>query len=186
MTAIEEIWLPVVGYEGHYEVSSIGRVRSVARSLPRRNRWGTVTWRTYPAQIKTQNEDRGRYSYGRMRVGLNLAGVGKSRLVHQLVAEAFIGPRLPGMEVAHNDGNPKNNRVENLRYSTPLDNSRDKREHGTHLVGERAPSAKLTNAQAEDIRALKGKLRLWQVADQYGISQAQVSRIQNGKQRGLA
>lgn len=181
-----EVWRPVVGYEGHYEVSNLGRVRSLRRRVQVLSRWGTPTSREYPARVLAQDVDRGRHSYGRLRVSLCHEGAQKSRLVHQIVAEAFIGPRPSGHEVAHNDGDAANNRATNLRYATPYDNTQDKHLHGTHLVGERAPFAKLTDVQAAEVRALKGKLRLWQVAAQYGISQAQVSRIQNGKQRGVA
>jgi hypothetical protein len=54
------------------------------------------------------------------------------RKVHQLLAEAFLGPRPEGMEVCHGDGNLMNCTLENLRYDTRGGNERDKRLHGTH------------------------------------------------------
>ena len=56
----------------------------------------------------------------------------RRRPVHQLVAEAFIGPRPPGLHVCHNDGDPANNQPSNLRYDTPSENSYDTVRHGHH------------------------------------------------------
>ena len=66
---------------------------------------------------------------------MNYVGGGRTSNVqpaHQLIARAFLGYPLPGQEVCHNDGNPLNNRVDNLRYGTPKDNAQDSLRHGTH------------------------------------------------------
>lgn len=60
------------------------------------------------------------------------------RTVHSLVALAFIGPRPHGYEVCHNNGNPLDNRVDNLRYGTSADNKLDQVRHGTHEKAARA------------------------------------------------
>jgi hypothetical protein len=73
--------------------------------------------------------------------------------VHVMVAETYLGPKPEGMEVAHEDGNPLNCRVENLRWSTHLDNMRDRERHGTAPHGERGGGAKLTES---DILAIRG------------------------------
>jgi hypothetical protein len=65
-------------------------------------------------------------------VGLNREGKEQKRYVHSLVAEAFIGPRPPGLEVCHGDGIPTNNRPENLRYGSHGSNLLDRVRHGTH------------------------------------------------------
>jgi len=69
---------------------------------------------------------------GYLRVSLTLDGVNRMRLVHQLVLETYRGPRPDGMEVRHLNGNPSDNRVENLTYGTHAENLRDIVLHGRH------------------------------------------------------
>ena len=124
MSAVEQ-WKPVHGYEGIYEVSSHGRVRSVGRTVTRSD--GQVH-RLKGKVLSAALAQRGGYPI----VSLYAHGKNKMRYVHSLVAEAFIGTRPEGMEVCHGDGDPNNNHVENLRYGTQSDNELDKVRHGTH------------------------------------------------------
>lgn len=119
-----ERWEPVNGYEGSYEVSSHGRVRSVDRVITRSD--GQV--RRYKDKILSTPPDRDGYPL------MNLYAQGKrqTRHVHALVAEAFIGPRPEGMDICHGDGSKTNNHVDNLRYGTRSENELDKLRHGTH------------------------------------------------------
>ena len=120
-----ERWKPVSGYEGLYEVSSHGRVRSLDRNVTRSD--GQVH-RYKGKLLRTPLSTGGGYPF----VRLSAQGKTQVRTVHSLVAEAFIGTRPEGMEVCHNDGNPANNRLDNLRYGTPSENELDKLRHGTH------------------------------------------------------
>lgn len=117
MTAAkEECWLPIPGYEGRYDVSDMGRVRSwlrMGKPLPR-------------ILIPTPGD------WGYPRVGLFLDGQRIVRKVHQLVALAFLGPRPEGQEVLHVDGNPANPQLANLRYGTSRENKLDVVRHGKH------------------------------------------------------
>lgn len=79
-------------------------------------------------------------------------GRGKTT-VHVMVAETYLGPRPDGQEVAHENGDQMDCRVENLRWSTHLDNMRDRDRHGTVPHGERVFGAKLTEAEVREIRA---------------------------------
>lgn len=126
----EEVWRPVVGYEGAYEVSNLGRVRSLDRWIER----VTGARQRLRGRILSIQFD-GRYESVRLKLG----GAGRTVRVHQLVTEAFIGPRPDGMEVCHDDGDPRNNRVDNLRYDTHAANSQDRIKHGTQA--RRADSA---------------------------------------------
>ncbi|EOM78090.1 hypothetical protein DW322_11330 [Rhodococcus rhodnii] len=123
-----EIWKPVLGYEGLYEVSSIGRVRTVERVV-RGGRTPTSS-RTVPAKVRKVSAH---VNGGHLWLKLHRNGVRTPRFVHRLVLEAFVGEQPEGRnEVRHLDGNPANNRVENLAYGTHAENVADMLEHGTH------------------------------------------------------
>lgn len=111
-----EEWRPVIGYEGLYEVSDAGRVRSTRRA-------GSAG-----GLRKLHKAKAGGYWI----VGLGRAGRQETRHVHALVMEAFVGPRPPGMEVRHVDGDPLNANLSNLAYGTSSENKRDLLRHGRH------------------------------------------------------
>lgn len=93
--------------------------------------------------------------------------------VHRLVLEAFCGPK-EGMYACHNNGNPADNRLENLRWDTPSGNQADKVIHGTDSRGDKG-SKKLTS---DDVRAIRLSSEKQQVlADKYGVTQVMISRI---------
>ncbi|ACI12645.1 HNH endonuclease [Mycobacterium phage Ramsey] len=120
--ATHEEWRPVVGFEGLYEVSNLGRVRSLDHFA--RGRSGSkrlIRGRVLRPAPRTS---------GHLTVALGRNGGSKD--VHTLVATAFIGPRPEGMECCHQDGDPTNNRVENLRWDTRSANRLDSVRHGTH------------------------------------------------------
>lgn len=118
-----EMWKPVVGYEGLYEVSDLGNVRSVDR---------TVIYKTgQPRHYKGQTLKL-KPAHGYWRVELNRNGKPACFQVHRLVLAAFVGPLPEGKEVCHNNGNPGDNRLENLRYGTRSENQLDRVKHGTH------------------------------------------------------
>ena len=180
----EENWLPVVGYEGLYAVSDCGRVKSCERYVLRTHESGTVHQKLIRERILCPRSSRGRYEYGRQSVQLCRDGISKSRLISHLVVEAFIGPRPEGLEVAHNDGNASNNQLNNLRYATPRENTHDKYLHGTVPVGESVHNSKLSKSDVAQIRRLRGQKTQQALADEFGISISQVSRIQSRKQWG--
>ena len=120
-----ERWRPVVGYEGLYEVSDHGRVRGTDRVVMR----GNGAPQTIRGRILAGKPVRGSH----LQVALRRPGHPSDyRYVHALVMIAFVGPYPDGMNVCHNDGNPKNNHLSNLRYGTHTDNMRDTLKHGTH------------------------------------------------------
>ena len=114
-------WRPVVGYDGYYEVSSDGDIRSIDKqSGPVYNGKGWCTKRYKGRVLKQHTRD-----IGHRQVTLHRDGARESRYVHQLVAQAFYGPRPDKHCVRHWNGDPGDNRVENLRYGTASDNRRD-------------------------------------------------------------
>lgn len=115
----DEIWKAVVGYEGRYEVSNMGHARSIPHRVRLVVRGKETTRLSLGRVLKPGRSSR----YGHVTVAI---GKGNSRPVHQLVAEAFIGPRPVGMDVAHTDGDGGNNDVKNLRYATRSENNGDR------------------------------------------------------------
>lgn len=124
-----EIWKDLPGQEGRYQVSNAGNVRSTDR----------------PVRVVCHGVDTVRIAKGKLlRPGRNKSGhvtvaigKGNSRQVHQLVLEAFVGPRPAGCEVLHLNHNPADNRLENLRYGTRSENLRMDYAAGTRQ-GKRA------------------------------------------------
>ena len=118
-----EKWLPVVGYEGRYEVSDHGQVRSVSRTVIRSN--GAP--QTVAGRLLKDHDFR-----GYRQVNVRNSDGQRLLFVHQLVATAFIRPGVAGEEVCHGDGQRSNNHVSNLRWGTRSDNVQDMLRHGTH------------------------------------------------------
>lgn len=112
----EIIWKDVVGYEGLYEVSNTGLVRTHKNKTTFTERHGVRRWKQRILKNKTPN--------GRdVRVALWKDGKPKDFLVHRLVAEAFL-PKIPGKDsINHIDGNPKNNHVSNLEWCDHKENN---------------------------------------------------------------
>lgn len=166
---VGETWRPIPGIEG-YEVSDHGRVRSLDRWVQYMN--GRRHRRK--GRMLTPDQD----SRGRMR--LSLGSKARSR-IHQLVALAFIGPCPDGMEVAHNDGNPSNNRLANLRYDTHSGNHDDRHRHGTMLEGNTATNRTLTAAQAIAIYASKGIATAASLAAEYNCAPSTIKSLWQGR-----
>jgi hypothetical protein len=122
---IAEEWRAVRDWEGFYEVSSLGRVRSVERIQVR----GVGRYRTPTAclqkckLLKPAKNDRG---YMVVILADTQNGRRKTAKVHRLVCEAFNGPPPEGHEVAHNDNTRDNNVADNLRWATHYDNIQDR------------------------------------------------------------
>lgn len=163
-----EKWLPVVGFEGTYEVSSFGRVRRMAG-----------TWGNRPAQIMALRANSNGYLY----LNLKRGGKTETRRVHTLVLEAFIGPRPSGFEGCHGPSGKADNSIENLRWDTPAANVRDLVVHGTNR-GERnkGGGGKLNEDAVRDIkkRILAGE-RPSSIAARHNVGQSMISQIKSGQ-----
>ena len=154
-----EEWRDVVGFEGLYKVSNFGRIQTV--------KTGKIKEQTIS---KTDN-----------RPYLSLWKNNKIKVCrpHKLVLEAFVSVRPDGLECCHNDGNPQNNHLTNLRWDTPKNNHADKIKHGTTNRGEQCGTAKLT---LEQVRAIRQDTRLQRIiAAEYGVKDNTISRIKSFK-----
>lgn len=156
---MEEQWKDIAGYEGLYQVSNLGRVRSLDRE-----------------------DSGGRKRKGRvLRAGnvcgypfVNLSKNGQQHVVrvHRLVAEAFLGPCPEGLSVNHKDCDKANNRADNLEYITHSENIRHAAENG--LLG------KLTREQVQAIRYIYQRNRRFPVdlvANKFGVSEAVIKSV---------
>jgi len=161
-----EIWMPVKGYEGVYEVSHFGRVKRVL-----------VSAGTKGGLLKQCTNKQGRVCF---RLGLK--NVAKTFYAHHLVLINFNCDRPEGMECCHNDGNPLNNYIGNLRWDTHQENMNDQIKHGTSQKGELASRAKLRDNDINDIKNLiKKGIMQKDIAAIYLIDKSIISKINSNK-----
>ena len=172
---IDEIWVPVRGYEGLYSVSNLGRIRSEPKRVFRKN--GVVC--DQPQKVMSPASGASKYLSLRFK---GVDGSYRTHYVHTLVLENFVSPRPPGMEVCHCDGNRQNNAVGNLRWDTRSGNHQDKRAHGTGTIGERHPSAKLTDELVRKMRSMRADgIPVRQLAGEFSVSLGTAFRAISGK-----
>lgn len=108
---MNEIWKDIEGYEGKYQISSLGRVRSLEREV-----CGTLSCRMIPEKIMSQQS-----IHGYMAVWLRKQGEHKKAYIHRLVAYAFMG-HCVSEQVNHKDKDRGNNHVTNLEWCTVQEN----------------------------------------------------------------
>lgn len=159
-----------------YAITKDGRVWS----KPRISLQGHEIGRKWLSWIK-QNKS------GHVYVWLCREGKRYPVSIHRLVLETCVGPRPPGMECRHLDGNPVNNNLSNLKWGTKSENQLDSIQHGTQVClgrqGEKHPSSKLSLAGVRMIiyMAKTGLFTQKEIAKQYGIGQQLVSLLLNRK-----
>lgn len=165
---MKEQWKAVVDYEGRYEVSSKGRVRSL------RSRHGL---RKKPLLLKQQPGDA-----GHLMVGLYDGNGRRIGLVHRLMLEAFVGPCPDGQQCCHKDDRPENNTLKNLRWDTPAGNSRDAVRNGRLARGERHGLSKLTKEIVADCRSRREEGETWaSLAEDYDVHYTTIQRAVEGE-----
>jgi len=167
-----ELWKDVTGYEGRYQVSDCGSVRSLPRP-----------WRKQLLILKP-----GRDTDGYQQVALHKNGKRVTRKVHQLVLETFGATRLSKDDVTrHLDGNKDTNRIDNLKWGSVAENATDAVQHGTSpgfgSCGENNGQSKLTSDDVRRIRQLlrTGKYEQQKLASLFGVSKQTITFIKQGK-----
>lgn len=167
ITETEE-WRDIPGWEGLYQASSLGRIKS----LPRTIRIGGGHSRTTKERVMKPGTHR-----GYRKVTLHRPNAeDKAEWVHRLVCQTF-HPRPEGDSiVAHNDGDQTHNAASNVRWATTLENVLDKWKHGTAIEGEDCRHAILTAAEVREIRGSVRRL-INGAAQVHGVSYATIADI---------
>lgn len=173
---MKEVWRPVRDYEGYYEVSNLGRVKGVKR---------TITEVT--GKVRVQKErilKLHKNSRGYKWVYLCRCGKPKAFRIHRLVARHFV-PRIAGKpNVNHKDGNQGNNRADNLEWCTQKENIQHAFRVGLAKRGGAHHSAKLSDKDVFEIRLLrdKGAPAKW-LAKIFGVHESTIYSLAKGAYR---
>ena len=167
---IIEIWKDIPGYEGKYQASSLGRIKSMNRKVRGVNPYtGVEFMRSVPERILKP----GMYCKTG-HVSVVLSGHSNGKPVHQLVALAFYGPCPTGYEVLHKNGNPRDNSVSNLHYGTRTENILD--------VYKFRAWRKLDLASVDEIRKqLRLGLSQSLIAKNFNVSVSTINKIKLGR-----
>ena len=150
----KEIWKRL--YDWPYEVSNQGRIRFLKTKRI----------------LKSHRKD----TYA--RVTLYFLGLKFTTSVHQLVYEVFFGTIPAGLQIAHLNGIANDNRAENLKAVSCVENQQHKKDHGTHREGEQIPSAKLNREKVLKIKTLlKNGIAQRVIAEQMGVKRETIKDI---------
>lgn len=122
---MDEVWRPVPGFEGAYEASSFGRIRSLERKARNGRLWPGVMLKAC------------QHPNGHLQVTLSLHNSKGRQWVHRLVLLSFLGPAPAGMEAIHRNGDPQDNHLDNLEWGTRARNVRDQVRHGVHFCASK-------------------------------------------------
>lgn len=163
-----EVWKDIEGYEGLYQISNLGRVKSLERKIKRRNdRIQTVKERILKLNLNKE---------GYHTVKLHKKGKGKTYLVHRLVANTFITNPDNKLEVNHINGVKNDNNVNNLEWNTRKENMRHAVDNRLHdQKGSKSNTAKLTEEQVLEIMDSNSTCRA--LAKMYGVNKSTINRI---------
>ena len=174
-----EKWRDIPGWEGLYQASSKGQIRSLPRKVSGVDAIGREWTRRYPGKLLIQRD----LGLGYLTVCLSKDAAYQNYYVHRLVCAAFHGPVPEGhRDAAHWNNKRKDNRPENLRWCSSRENQRDKIRHGTIATRESHGMSKITSEQANLIREARASgATNKQSAERFGISPSQVQRIVAGE-----
>ena len=172
---MEEIWKDVVGFDGIYKISSLGRLKSVERVIERKNNSNYVQ-----SEKIINGSNHNGYLFTTLRKNNKKA----QKFIHVLVAESFLGEKPNGFDVCHSDGNRLNNCINNLRYGTRSDNVKDSIKHRTHYTpfrkkGSERSYAKINEEIAKEIK--NSNESSTKLSKKFNVSRALISGIRRNK-----
>lgn len=166
MTRSEE-WVPIPGAGGAYLISNLGRVKRVAGRIMRSN------GRPQFIRERILRPSSDEWGYPMVRIQQ------KTKKVHTLVAEAFLGPRpFPGAVIRHMDGNPSNNEVSNLQYGSASENVLDMYDYrGSLRRGQKLSETDAAKIKKEILLGRKSR----EIAKMFGVSEQTICDIKHGR-----
>ncbi len=166
-------WINVLGWEGFYQVSDSGGVRSVDRIVTYERGKANRRHKLQGKRLK-QITDKDGYK----KVWLGRKGQGKMHFVHTLVLNSFVGPRPESLVARHLDGVSSNNLKENLCWGTWEEQAADRRKHGTAPIGDNHHRTKIKSTSIPDIknRLQQGETQK-SIAKTYGVGRMTIQRI---------
>lgn len=170
-----EIWKPIPSLHGLYEASNFGRIRCVDRFVEGYSARGK---RPILIHRKGQIMRCSSKCRGYLGVSISINRAEACKVVHLLILEAFKGSRPLGMQGCHNNGIKNDNRIDNLRWDTPLENQADIERHGTRCKGEMIASSKLT---PEAVLLIRSGMKRSDAIKAFGIGPTQFYRVKRGE-----
>ena len=168
----KEEWRPVVGFEGLYEVSNLGKVRSLDRRIKCKY-FQNIKGKVLKPQLDKQT--------GYLVIYLWREGLISRFTIHSLVAKMFLKKPAARDEVNHKNGKKTDNKISNLEWTTRSKNMIHAHAIGLAPTGERHGGAKLKNNDISKIRFLSSVMTQDAIAKNFGVSQSIISGIISGK-----
>ena len=173
---MKEEWKEISGYGGHYEASTLGRIRSKHRTVTKRHSSGKIMKQVYKQRVLNPHTGAGGYLLARIGVDKKNTTV----QVGRLVLLAFQGQPEPDQVCRHLDGSPSNNMPSNLAWGTHTENMQDRKLHGNYAAGYAHPMAKYQMTLIEKIRQAPDGATCSELSRLYGVSRSHISRIRRG------
>lgn len=177
---MDEIWKPVVNYEGYYEVSNKGNVRSVDRYIRTGKYYFLIFLKGKNLKVNLRKRDNRRF------VNLKKHGSSNKKQISKLVAESFIGKIPNGFYVLHKNDDLSDDSLDNIYIGTPKENSRDCKINGKerYCYGNKHGLNKLSKEQIKNILKMKNEnITQREIGEIFNISQSYVSELLNSKKR---
>ena len=167
---ITEIWKDIPGYEGRYQASSLGRIKSLNRFITRPHPRSKAPTKYYVRERILRNVVG---SHGYYVVGL---GRQNNQKTHRLIALTFLGQCPDNHEVRHLNGVRTDNRIENLQHGTRSDNHIDRYGYG----------GRMGSLDAQDVIAIRkllssGVTSTAIIAEQFGVTSSAIAHIRQGR-----
>lgn len=172
---MKEMWNDIPGYEGLYQASNLGKIRSLDHTTIVNCRDGSVRIRHVKGRIIKPSK---RNAYGHIGVCLVIDGKQKTMDVHTLVMLTFVGPRPKGLVIRHLNDEPSDNQLTNLSYGTPKQNIID-----AYTNGSKTKKFDISNV-LEIKKLLKGGMKNTDIAWLYGVGKDTISDIKCGRSFG--